>query len=291
MNAMVIVNKAGLTLKKHAPEILIVGGVVGVATSAVMACMATRKLDPILDEHEEKMEEVRKEEDEKIRQKETVKVYAETAKDLVILYGPAVALGTASLGCIIGSNQILRKRNVALAASAAAATKGWKEYRDRVVERFGEEVEEQIFYNIKPDEVEETVTDEKGKEKKIKKTVSVADPKAGSQFSRYFTKGNVNWKNDDDWNKTFISLRQRYFNDILHAKGKLTMNEIFSEMGFAETKEGMVNGYLYDPKNKDLNNEVIITVTECYIPNEFGDLERALAIDFNCDGNIYEMMT
>ena len=32
------INKAGFKLKKHSPEILIVAGVVGVVTSAVMAC-------------------------------------------------------------------------------------------------------------------------------------------------------------------------------------------------------------------------------------------------------------
>ena len=41
-------NKAGFQLKKHSPEILIVAGVAGAVTSAVMACKATTKLNDIL---------------------------------------------------------------------------------------------------------------------------------------------------------------------------------------------------------------------------------------------------
>ena len=37
-------SKTGFQLKKHSPEILIVAGVVGVVTSAVMACKATTKV-------------------------------------------------------------------------------------------------------------------------------------------------------------------------------------------------------------------------------------------------------
>ena len=293
MQLPAIVNKAGLSLKKHSPEILIGFGIAGVIASTVMACKATRKLDDILEKHDGLMERARAEETPEQVKKSTAMVYAHTAGSLAKLYAPAVALGVVSLGCIVGSNQILRKRNAALAASCAALNKGWKEYRQRVVDRFGDDVEKQIFYNLQPEEVEETVTDDKGKEKTVKKTVGVVGPNGGDQFTRYFTKGNVNWKPDWDYNKTLISLRQSYFNDVLRAKkGKpLTVNEVFRELGFAECKEGMTWGWIFDPDNPDLQNEVRITVTEVFIPNEMGGRDRALALDFNVDGNVYDMMT
>lgn len=93
------------------------------------------------------------------------------------LYAPSVALGTLSIVSMVASNQILRKRNVALAAAYATVDKTLKEYRERVVERFGQEVDNELRYNIKAKKLEETVTDpETGKEKKVKKTVDVADP-------------------------------------------------------------------------------------------------------------------
>lgn len=38
-------SKTSFQLKKHSPEILVVAGVIGVVTSAVMACKATTKVD------------------------------------------------------------------------------------------------------------------------------------------------------------------------------------------------------------------------------------------------------
>ena len=43
-------HKASFQFKKHSPEILIVAGVIGTVTSAVMACKATTKLNDILEE-------------------------------------------------------------------------------------------------------------------------------------------------------------------------------------------------------------------------------------------------
>ena len=42
-------SKTGFQLKKHSPEILVVAGVIGVVTSAVMACKATTKVDKIVE--------------------------------------------------------------------------------------------------------------------------------------------------------------------------------------------------------------------------------------------------
>ena len=54
------VNKVGLQIKKRSPEILIVAGVVGTVTSAVMACKATLKVDEIMRESNDTIEKVHK---------------------------------------------------------------------------------------------------------------------------------------------------------------------------------------------------------------------------------------
>lgn len=291
------VNKIGFSLKKHSPEILVVSGVIGAVASTVMACKATLKVNDILEEHKETMDkiyeaptddpQVYSEDDKK---KDTVIVYTQTAVKLVKLYGPAVILGTLSVSSILASNNILRKRNAALAAAYAAIDRSFAEYRNRVVERFGEEVEHQLRYNVKAQEIEETIVDEKGKEKKVKKTVEVADPNAESIYQKYFTRTNPNWENDSNFVETFLRMQQNYANDLLRANGHLTLNKVYDMLGFQDTKAGMVVGWVYDLDHPNGDNYVEFNVKKVHLLNERGGLEEAYAIDFNVDGNIYDLM-
>ena len=45
------IGKMGLELKRHSPEILVVTGVIGLVTSAVLACKATLKAKTVLEKH------------------------------------------------------------------------------------------------------------------------------------------------------------------------------------------------------------------------------------------------
>lgn len=225
-------NKVGFSLKKHSPEILMVAGVVGTVVGAVMACKATTKIDSILDETKEQLDKIHEHsnnpelaekysaEDAK---KDTFIVYTQAGMSLAKLYAPAIGIGVLSLSCILTSNNILRKRNAELAAAYAVVDRGFKEYRKRVVERFGEEVDHQLRHNIKAVEIEETITDEKGKEKKVKKTVEVADPNA-SGYAKYFTRTNPYWENTPEYIEMFLRAQQNYANDKLKAIGHITLN-------------------------------------------------------------------
>lgn len=116
--------------------------------------------------NDKEMEDRYSQEDAK---KDLAIVYAQTGVKIVKLYAPAVVLGTISIAGIVASNNILRKRNVALAAAYATVDKSFKEYRSRVVERFGDDVDKELRYNIKAKKIEETTKDpESGKEKKPK---------------------------------------------------------------------------------------------------------------------------
>ena len=188
------VNTATIKVKKHSPEILVVAGVVGTVASAVMACKATTKLSTVLEEHKKDVDAVHEcSENEEIKadysqedaKKDLTIIYAQTGVKLIKLYAPAIALGALSITSIVTSNNILRKRNVALAAAYATVDKSFKEYRNRVVERFGEQVDKELKYDIKAKKFEETVKDpETGKEKKVKSTVNVAN--ADSGYARFF---------------------------------------------------------------------------------------------------------
>ena len=159
-------NGAKLTLKKHSPEILVFTGIGGMIGSTVIACKATRRLDPVLEKHKQDAEAVHKKyervKDERAEKHDLTKVYMKTGVEFVKLYGPSVAVGALSVTGILTSNNILRKRNMALAAAYAAVDAGFKQYRGRVIQRFGEDVDRELRFDGHQEKIEVVETDENG---------------------------------------------------------------------------------------------------------------------------------
>ena len=147
----------------------------------------------------------------------------------------------------VGHN-ILRGRNMALAAAYTTLNTTFKDYRDRVVDRFGKDVEYQIRHNLKAEEITEKVEDpETGKTKKVKKTVLVkGDDKHENGYSRLFDAACDNWNNDAMLNRSFLSGVQNYCNDKLRAQGYLFLSDIYKQLGFRETPESRVVGWRVD---------------------------------------------
>lgn len=297
--------RVGFKFKKHSPEILVGAGVVGVVASAVMACKATTKLDDVLTETKDTVDKIHDvtEHPEKIPEgkeytvedskKDLTIVYTQAGVKLVKLYGPAVVLGTVSIAAIIGGHHILRKRNIALAAAYTAVDKGFKEYRGRVLERFGEEVDRELRYNIKAKEIEKTVTDANGKETVVKETVNVADPNLTSDYARFFDDGCTGWTKDPEFNLMFLKDQQRYANDLLKSKGHLFLNEVYDMLGIPRTQAGQIVGWIYDEKNPIGDNFVdfgIYDVADERKRSFVNGYERTILLDFNVDGNILEMI-
>lgn len=298
-------HKVGFALKKHSPEILVVAGVVGTVTSAVMACKATTKLSGIMEKAKNDVDiihecvenpdilpkgEIYTEEDSK---KDLAIVYAKTGVELIKLYGPSVALGTLSLFCIVKSNDILRKRNVALAAAYATIDKGFKEYRGRVIERFGKDLDRELKYNIKAREIEETVVDENGEEKKVKKTVEVADINEPSTYARFFDESCAGWEKDAEFNLLFLKQMQAHANDQLKARGHLFLNEVYDMLDIPRTKEGNVVGWIYDEDCPNGDNYVDFGIYDLYNEKKrdfVNGYERSVLLDFNVDGNIWKFL-
>ena len=160
--------------------------------------------------------------------KDITAVYGQTGLKLVKMYGPSVLLGAASIGCIVTSHGIVRKCRFALAAAYASVDKGFKEYRGRVIERFGEELDRELKYNIKKQEIQEVVTDENGNETTVTKTVDVAyakNPDSGSPYARFFDDGCTGWSKDPEHNLYFLRSQESFANDKLKEKGIKTLTQ------------------------------------------------------------------
>lgn len=297
-------HKVGFKFKKHSPEILVVTGVIGIVTSTVMACKATTKVNDIVTESKKTIDKIHdcvgkglhtsdgEEYTQEVANKDLAIVYTQTAWKFVKLYGPSVLIGAASIGCMVGSNRILRKRNVALAAALTTVEKSFKDYRGRVIDRFGKDLDRELRFGIKAKEIKEKVIDENGNETTVTKTVEVVDPNtAHSLYSIVFCEGNTGWTKNAELNKAFLIQQQNWANDKLRLRGYLTLNEVYEMVGAPTTAYGQIAGWVYTEDSSVGDNFVdfgIFDVTNEKACDFVNGRERSIILDFNCIGNILE---
>lgn len=302
-------NKLIFKAKKHSPAILMVAGTVGVVTSTVLACKATTKLETITNATKEKVDAIHEAVDvgeingveytQEDSKKDLTIVYTQNALQIAKLYAPSVIVGALSIGCFLTSHRIMRTRNLALSAAFGALSTEFKEYRGRVAERFGKDIERQIKYNIKQEAVEKTVVDENGNESTVTELIDVVDEKnlsEYSEFARFFDVGNPHWQKDPEDNLWFLKQQERYANEKLQRQGYLFLNDVYDSIGIPKTKAGQVVGWIYD-KNTDPNdgrdNYVDFGIFDgaSRAARDFvNGYERTILLDFNVDGNIWENM-
>lgn len=296
-------HRVGFKLKKHSPELLIAGGVTGLVGAAVMACAATTKLDAILENAKNKINTVNEamENPETLPEdctvedcKKSVKIlYAQTGLELVKLYGPAATVGAVSIAAIFAGGNILHKRNLALAAAYATVDGTFKDYRGRLVERFGKELDRELLYDVKTQEVEEKVTNEDGSESTVTKTINVVDPKTKSGYARCFDETCSGWTRDAEYNLMFLVQQQNYANEKLQSRGYLFLNEVYDMLGMQASRAGQSVGWVYDKDNKIGDNYVDFGIHDLHDENKrlfVNGYEKSIWLDFNVDGNILDLM-
>lgn len=294
--------KLGFKFKKHSPEILVVSGVVGVVTAAVMACKATTKVSEIVEKAKTDIDIIHAAAEGNIPTKEPyteddckkdiTMTYVQMGLKLVKVYAPAVILGGLSITAILYSHGILRKRNVALAAAYATVDNSFKDYRNRVIDRFGEEVDQQLRYNIKPLTVEETSVDEKGNEVKEEKVVQIADPGEHNMYAKIFDEYSSYWSKTPGYNQMFLIGQERHANDKLNVQGYLFLNDVLEMLDIPKTKEGQIVGWVKDPKSgrDDYVDFGIFNANKKSNREFVNGYEPSIWLDFNVQGNVLEYM-
>ena len=282
------VARNALLAQKASPGVLFGVGIVGTVASTVLACRATLKVDKVLEESRDKLETVKTLEhddySEKDRRKDTFLVYFQTGVKVGRLYGPAIIVGGLSIAALTSSHTILTRRNAALTAAYAALDKGFKEYRARVVAKYGEEEDRHLRYGTR----EVTVEDPKTKKKTTTIKVAPGDP---SIYARFFDESSSSWSKESEYNFIFLKAQQNYANDLLHARGHIFLNEVYDMLGLERSKAGAVVGWLLT-KNGSTDNFVNFGI--------FDDSDRArdfvngfegsILLDFNVDGVIFDKL-
>jgi hypothetical protein len=273
-----------LKAQANAPQILFAGGVVLFGGTVIAACKATMGVEKTLDQHKQHIEWV-KAQDGIDERKEVAVAYAITTKKLVRAYAPAVILGVGSIACFTQSHRILTSRNAALTASYAALDKAFDQYRARVRDRVGEDVEREIFMNVQEETVETTKKD--GTVKKTKQKVKGG----GSAYARLFHEDNKNWDTNPDYRVAFLRLKQNQFNDMLNARGHLFLNEVYDELGLDRCEAGQAVGWLRGDHPEAKDGYVDFGIFTDKSMEEFYNFIAGFEpiwLDFNVDGTIMD---
>lgn len=217
---------------KHAPAILTVIGVAGFVATTFDAVRATPKALKAIEEEKERQNRILADEAyengndiveqiDKLRPIELVRV---TWK----FYIPTVALGLASMACLIGASSVHHKRNAALATVYQLSQTALSEYKEKVIETIGEEKER---------EIQDKVAEERLKKNPVANNEVIIVEQGNTLCydalsGRYF-------KSDINKIKSAVNEVNKTLLDDMY----ISLNEFYDEIGLSHTSLGNQLGW------------------------------------------------
>ena len=316
-NLKSIARVAKVGIVKHAPEILMGVGAVSFVGTVVVASRATVKATEILEDHQEKMHDIYQLESmmgapgvqytEDDVKHDKIVTYTQTTIGMVKVYAPAAGLAALSLASFFSAFGIMKKRYVTMAAAYSALEKSFSMYRQRVIEKEGEDAD--IYYLTGQKVKEVTVKNEDGSKTKVKKLelpdgTTLASPYA-FKFGKYKLNGerNSQWQNDANLNRMYILGQQDWLNSQLYTRcvfdknhdvikrGSVFLNEALDVLGEDATTTGSVVGWRYSNGEPGCNGYIDFNLIEGVEkdPETEQDIP-CFFINPNVDGLIYDLV-
>jgi hypothetical protein len=144
MKGSIILKRVQHTLVKNSPSLLTAVAISGVVSTAYLAAKAGWRSNEIIRENKANLVIANR----KDRYKEYTKLVWKE-------YIPAAATGTVTIAAIVGSNRVGAKRGAAAQAALVLSERAYSEYRDKIVEEFGERKDRSIRDEIAEKHVHE----------------------------------------------------------------------------------------------------------------------------------------
>ena len=135
-----LLSKSQAFVKRNSATILTCVGAAGVVATTVTAVKATPKALALLDQAKE-------EKGEELTTFEKVKIAGP-------MYIPATVLGVSTLACIFGANVLNKRGQASLMSAYALIDGGYKDYKKKVDELYGEEAGAEVRASIAEDKYE-----------------------------------------------------------------------------------------------------------------------------------------
>lgn len=133
----------------NAPAILTSAAVIGTVTTAVLSGRATLKAHAIVQDELDVRQHHELWKDVPLTRKELVKL-------TWLAYLPPTVAGAMTIASIVASHQVSNRRAAAVATAYVIAEKGYNEYRDKVIEKLGDNKERQIRDELVQERMERT---------------------------------------------------------------------------------------------------------------------------------------
>ena len=298
-----ILVKTKLGIKKHSPEILVAAGIGTGIVAAIVACKQTIKANDIVAEARKSLQNIEDvkelaannevEYTEENEQKDRKTIGMQVAVGMIKTYALPVGLGILSITCILAGHHILKKRNVALAAAYSALSTDFMNYRKRVVDKYGKDVDFMLKNGLEKQIIANQVIDpETGEVKETKEEVLTYEGDKLSQYARVFDEvGSTQWTPSADHNRAFLLMEQNYFNERIRTRGYIFLNEVYERLGFRPTKAGSVVGWVYQNADYEGIDFGIFTAHTQKAAEFLEGTEPSIILDFNVQGDILSLVT
>lgn len=283
-----VANRTALKLKKHSPQILFYGGLVGVVTTTVLASRATLKAVPVVEDYRTGRMTIEKagksnvlSSDEFTRS--VVEQYTITTMSLTKLYAPTIVIGAASIAALTKSHRQLTSRNTALTVAYTGLFKTFESYRNRVREQLGSDIDKQFLHGTVQQELE--YEDKQGKTRT--KEITALDPSSKSALTHYFDVNTGSWCKDPSYNQSMLDNQQKWANVLLQRQGHLFLNEVYDLLHIPHTREGNILGWVYEDLG---NNDMFVTFGHQDDGEFVAGFKRDVMLEFNIHGPILDLI-
>ena len=233
-------------MTKNSPYIISGVGAASVATGAVILVKKAKKQNEFDEDIQQKFDEKRQEidavyndagldKDDKSYKKDIVKINFWKFRKYVRYYTVPTILISGGTMCMISALLIQTKRLKALSVAYTSLATAFNDYREKVKEKLGEKEEADLKESIKRDKRGNIIG-------------CTRDPLIENEttFSRLFGEGNsAFWSRSTSASLTFIKAAEGNLNERLRYQGFVTLNEVWEELGFKPSSEGMYLGWRY----------------------------------------------
>lgn len=251
-------------VQKKRPEILTGLGIAGMITTVVLAVKATPKALDLIDEEVEKQNSKLSQEAydsgqstanqiNKLKPVETVKVAWKP-------YIPALLLGSASVGCLIGANTVSARRHAALYSAYELSKTAYNELNEKVTEVVGEKKVTEIKQKLAEDKVNK-VSPEGAIEKKSNVVI------AGDGDT---------WFIDAMSNQSFLSSKNKLdaaaneLNRKMRSDMYVSLSQFYDEIGVEHTGTSDYIGWRIDKDYIDVvTSDAIVKDGKVYVVMDF----------------------